>query len=456
LAECHVNSGLGGPFGGLYWLMNLLLPGYLRFRYPAKLLVVTSLALSLLAARGWDRAFDGRTAGARRLFLALGGVSLLGLIGAIVIRPFWSGWLAATPPNQLFGPLDATGAWRDLAGAFLQTTLLCAAGTWLFHAHGKRNWGRAGGGARAVAQGAVLLLVAADLGWSNAWLVATVPGETAVSQSRFGRIVASEDSTTDADGAAPRRAWRHPLWMPAAWREKADANRLAASMRFDRDTLWPNYNLDMRIAMAEVSGTMMLRDYANFLARHRFTAGDRPVAVLDLVSHAVLPVGTPMPAGWLPVAHAEDAVLWRNRRPLPRAWIAGTDSDARPRSLDGESCRVVHFDPRRVELDAALVAPGLVVLAEQFYPGWHLEVSGAGEGSRQATIERVHGVLRAARLPAGRYRLTFLYRPWSFVFFAGISAAGWLALAVGAVVGFRACASRTQSSAGLSAGAASN
>lgn len=60
LAECRVDSGVGGPFGGLYWLMNLLLPGYLRFRYPAKLLVLAALAVSVLAAKGWDRTFAGK------------------------------------------------------------------------------------------------------------------------------------------------------------------------------------------------------------------------------------------------------------------------------------------------------------------------------------------------------------------------------------------------------------
>ncbi len=55
---------LGDHVGGLYWLMVVCLPGYAQFRYPAKLLVVAALGISLLAARGWDRAFvrgDSRT-----------------------------------------------------------------------------------------------------------------------------------------------------------------------------------------------------------------------------------------------------------------------------------------------------------------------------------------------------------------------------------------------------------
>ena len=51
---------LGPQVGGLYWLMTLLLPGYVLFRYPAKLLIVASLALSLLGALGWDQACDAK------------------------------------------------------------------------------------------------------------------------------------------------------------------------------------------------------------------------------------------------------------------------------------------------------------------------------------------------------------------------------------------------------------
>ena len=44
-----INTQLGPQVGGLYWWMNMLLPKYFAFRYPAKLFVVASLALSVLA-----------------------------------------------------------------------------------------------------------------------------------------------------------------------------------------------------------------------------------------------------------------------------------------------------------------------------------------------------------------------------------------------------------------------
>ena len=60
---------LGAPLGGLYWLMTVLLPGYVQFRYPAKLLVIAAVALSVLSARGWDRALAGKSGRLQRVLL---------------------------------------------------------------------------------------------------------------------------------------------------------------------------------------------------------------------------------------------------------------------------------------------------------------------------------------------------------------------------------------------------
>ncbi len=434
LAELRLDTGLGGPFGGLYWLMALLLPGYVQFRYPAKLLVVTTLAMSVLAARGWDRVVAGRSRRTHRLLLAIGVVSLVGLAGAFAVRPFWTGWMAAVPADPLFGRFDASGAWRDLACGFAQTAFLCAAFAGLLYVWGKAKERKAGGGILAAAPYAALLLVAADLAWSNAWLVATAPSELAVAPSRFGRRIAAARRRPESDGPAPVRVWRHPIWLPEAWRQTGSPRRLAESMRFDRDTLWPNYNFDVRIAVAEVQGTMMLRDYADFLAAGRFATAEGQVAVLDLASYAVLPPEKTLPRAWQAIDRVPGAVLWRHHRPLPRAWIAGAGTPGRPRDVVGEACRVVHYGPQRVEVEATLHSPGLVVLAEQFYPGWRLEVSKAGEGRRTVPIRRANGVMRAAELPAGRHRLTFLFRPRIVYVAAAISAAGWLGL-----VGWMGC-----------------
>lgn len=93
-------------------------------------------------------------------------------------------------------------------------------------------------------------------------------------------------------------------------------------------------------------------------------------------------------------------------------------------------------------MDVELVRPGVVVLCDQFYPGWTLEVETAGEEPRMAAILRTNRVMRAVKLPAGRHRLIYRYRPMSFFCGAILSGLGWFAvvLAVGwSLKGRRRC-----------------
>ena len=167
----------------------------------------------------------------------------------------------------------------------------------------------------------------------------------------------------------------------------------------------------------------------------------------------------------------EDVSLWYNPKPLPRAWIVhqvdvappvdtnspddlwrrtaqalardlrqsalveedgsggGTGLAAGPAvSTASERCEIVHCSPIHVEIEAELKRPGLVVLCDQFYPGWRLEVKTEGQGTRIVPILRANRVMRGARLPAGKHRLVYRYRPASFFWGAAASILGWLAL----------------------------
>ena len=73
---------LGEPVGGLYWLMVTFLPAYVNFRFPAKLMIIATLGLSVLAARGWDEAFTARS---KKLVSILLVILCLSVIGAAVL-----------------------------------------------------------------------------------------------------------------------------------------------------------------------------------------------------------------------------------------------------------------------------------------------------------------------------------------------------------------------------------
>jgi hypothetical protein len=74
-----------------------------------------------------------------------------------------------------------------------------------------------------------------------------------------------------------------------------------------------------------------------------------------------------------------------------------------------ESVVVLKVDPERVELAAELSAPGVIVLAETYYPGWELTIDG-----QPAPVLRVNRMMRGAAVDAGSHHLVYTYRPVSF------------------------------------------
>ncbi len=104
------------------------------------------------------------------------------------------------------------------------------------------------------------------------------------------------------------------------------------------------------------------------------------------------------------------------------AFLRGGGSQA------SEPVKVTYPSPQRVELEVDLKAPGIVVLADIYYPGWELTIDGV-----PAPIERVNRAMRGAVVPKGPHRLVYTYAPRSFRI-------GWLLSVVGlmAMFGFAA------------------
>ena len=109
--------------------------------------------------------------------------------------------------------------------------------------------------------------------------------------------------------------------------------------------------------------------------------------------------------------------------PLVESYVEGaveTAVDA-PR---GAPARIVLDGEREVEIEATLARPGVVVLADAFYPGWHATIDGA-----PASIVATNHLFRGVPAPAGTHRVRLEYRPASVTLGAVASALGWLAIA---------------------------
>jgi uncharacterized membrane protein YfhO len=90
-----------------------------------------------------------------------------------------------------------------------------------------------------------------------------------------------------------------------------------------------------------------------------------------------------------------------------------------------ESVAVVNYEPQRVELRAVLERPGLVILADTYYPGWRLTIDG-----KTAPILRANRIMRGAAIPSGVHTLVYSYEPESFRIGAILSAGGLIVLLV--------------------------
>src|SRR4030095_7382876 len=75
------------------------------------------------------------------------------------------------------------------------------------------------------------------------------------------------------------------------------------------------------------------------------------------------------------------------------------------------SADVTRHEPNRVEVKTASVAPSILVLSENHYPGWRAYVDG-----KSVDVMRVNFNLRGVAVPAGNHVVAFVYRPKSVLF----------------------------------------
>jgi hypothetical protein len=142
---------------------------------------------------------------------------------------------------------------------------------------------------------------------------------------------------------------------------------------------------------------------------HRVSAAPPPERLLPLLAQ---PTFDPLVESFAEV----DPGLERPSSPPPR----------------GTPATIVRDEPHVVEVEATLGAPGLVVLADSFYPGWRATVDG-----READIVPVNHLFRGVAAPAGTHRVLFEYRPASVRYGALISAVGLVLAGVAALAARR-------------------
>jgi hypothetical protein len=430
----------GDPVGGVYWFLTRLVPGWSAFRYPAKMMTFASLALALLAGIGWDRytapGHKHRTVSPGLLLLF--GLSVAGLCVVCFSHPTR---LAArfgidfVSVRTLYGPLLIDGAKTSAAMAFARTavlTLLLVSVPFLRKIpHVARR-----GKFFAVAG---LLLLCVDLAVAQKWMTRGVP-EAAF---RTKSPIAAELFRLTSGRAAPPRLFRDSFLYPRSFIAESSVNRLEERLRWDRLTLFQKDAASAGVANIDVRGTFVPAEYLTVSRYLRSELGrlkrsgepspgfNRLLAALG-TDALLVSVGKirfeEIPHGGkrVHILHRpERFAVWQDlvRRPL----------ESEP--LDGESAEIVFYRSDRLEIEAELVEPGTLLVAEEYWPGWRARLLTAS-GEAELPIRRLASVLRAVDLPAGKSRVTMEYRPLSYRVGAAITAASILFLFVAALFTF--------------------
>jgi hypothetical protein len=89
-----------------------------------------------------------------------------------------------------------------------------------------------------------------------------------------------------------------------------------------------------------------------------------------------------------------------------RTFSGETTSSSGETTSSGGTALVVRHEPNRIELKTEAQAPAVLVLAENYYPGWRAYLDG-----RSVEILRVNYAQRGVRVPAGTHQVVFVYRP---------------------------------------------
>jgi hypothetical protein len=194
-------------------------------------------------------------------------------------------------------------------------------------------------------------------------------------------------------------------------------------------------------SLPPVWGLSTIGGQTPILPRRRLTftemAEPRARFVVEGLSHLVMPTSPgPLRAG---AERAGSVLVQALESPFPRARVMGRpvyvaneaeagealrrlgpairdrliveDPDRPIGESDGTSgsARIVREIPERVELVVEADAPGYLVLADSFDPGWSATLDG-----QPVAVRPAYAALRAVAVPSGRSRVVFLYEPAGF------------------------------------------
>ena len=131
-------------------------------------------------------------------------------------------------------------------------------------------------------------------------------------------------------------------------------------------------------------------------------------------------------AGWRYVRLWHGYVRFDRVDVRPPVWLAG------PSGVHGARVRQLSVSPDGSALvSVSSTRPVVVVRSEAYQTGWHVDAVPVGGGTMRTLPVAADGLVQSVHVPAGRYLLTFLYRPRGLtegMAGSGVAVGGFVAL----------------------------
>jgi hypothetical protein len=213
-------------------------------------------------------------------------------------------------------------------------------------------------------------------------------------------------------------------------------------------SLVPNIGVFYDVDYMQEIDALSRAPYDVFLKTAKNLPPGRFYSLLGALNVKYLSSLSPLPGGEIElVRHFPEYPLWlyELERAVPRVYIvpaaehetdpaktlerlASKDFNPRatvlvdePMSLGNKAvfqaeARILEYENQLVNIQASLDSPGILVLADSFYPGWNAYVNGRNE-----KVYRANLFFRGVPLPAGTHTVEFRYEPRSFAIGRAVS-----------------------------------
>ena len=396
------------PIGGVYWLLNVALPYFSNFRYPAKFLTLTMLGFSCLTGFGWDcKSYSVRLRNSLFLIVLTAFFCLI-IVSATGDDLFSK--IRSTDP--LFGSFQPALAQHDVCRSFLQTVIVLLISSAICLSLRLKRIRRSPRSVQCLSL-CLLAVTATDVYLANSWTIVVSPTSLYKRESVFLKQIEKEQKdmlhilqpkiqnnnspiSKEFNATPPTRVYRFPVWFPPIFQTETSKERNSERIIWDVETLFPLYPFDHNIALLDVRGAVSENYYSNFIdatlnsanigetlgflgvdyvigpkfwVANLLSANPKPTTLLEGLFSAQLDCSVTMDHVQFPITRA---ALYQSEEQVALSGKRSTSRDDAPLPLqENDDCvEILSYEPNSIVYLVSTKDPSDIVFAEQFWPDW--------------------------------------------------------------------------------------